>query len=61
MNKIEDANKFFSNLEWVSRLLEYKVKNGEPLPIGAAEKVMEFSKIVQQLEVQSEELRRKSN
>ena len=51
----DNINKFFDNLSSVADHLERMVKNGEPLPDGAAEKVSEFNMRIQKLENMSQE------
>ena len=53
-----NMNKFFDNLEFIAEQLENMVRNGKPLPEGAAEKVAEFNSCIQKLEKKSAEIRR---
>lgn len=43
----EDMNKIFNNLEFIARLVEKAVENGEPLPKDAAEKAAAFNAAIQ--------------
>ena len=52
--------KFFSNLNSIAENLCRTVKNGQPLPEGAAEATARFNDIVQELERLSQEIRQQS-
>lgn len=59
MDNDNSMMKFFANLKYIAQHLRHAIENGEALPEGAAEAVSEFNKCIQELEMLSQEIRRK--